>query len=204
MVATIDWPAVGAVATGIAATATAGLAYATWRMAGATRDIANSSGEQLAELRRHANAAEATVQQGKRTLEATTSPRLRVLRTSGQEAAVATGDGDWSVMIYNSGAVSATIVEARLDLSPQPIFLEPQPGGDVASEGQCLLRAEVSPNLLEQMLGGLPLPLMVQYEGSGAEPIYTRATLRAKDGGDRWLVIDREKDKSHGGGVASW
>jgi hypothetical protein len=187
------------------AAGTALLALATWRMAAATRSMARSSEDQLAELRRHADAAEATVDQAERTLGATTSPMLRVLRYSGEQAVVNAGDGGFSVMVENTGPVRATILEATLALAPQAITLEAAPGGAVAPGGQCLLRGDVPPPVLAGMLdGSVAVPLSLRYEGPGGVPVFTKATLKAKGGGDRWLVIEREQDKPHGGGRASW
>lgn len=170
------------------AAGTALLALATWRMAAATRSMARSSEEQLAELRRHANAAEASVDQGERTLGATTSPLLRVLRSSGDNAVVNTTDHGFAVMVENTGPVRATILEATLRLAPQPITLEATPGAAVPPGDECLLRGDVPPDTLTEMLDGIPVPLSLRYEGPAGVPVFTSATLRAKDGGDRWLV----------------
>lgn len=76
VLADVDWQAVGAVATGIAALVTAAMAIYTGSMAKATRRIAENGEQQLLELRRQSTAAEATVDQGERTLGATTAPTL--------------------------------------------------------------------------------------------------------------------------------
>jgi hypothetical protein len=178
------------------AAGTAALAVATAAMAIATRRMAKGAEDQLQELRRQSDAAEAGIEQTERTIGATQLPVLRVMRYTGDEAVVTADEEEWSVMVQNVGPVVATVLAAKLNLAPQPILLDAVPGNPIKPEGQVLLRGAASRDALELLLNGTPVELLMEYEGPGASRRrVTRVTLRAKDRGDRWLITDRERNK---------
>jgi hypothetical protein len=179
------------------------LAFVTWRMAAATRQMANSSDEQLAILRRHAEAAETANVHTERQLSATTTPRLMVARVEGQEIVGGTTENPrrWTVMIRNTGQVPAEVSEAWVRLAPQQLTLEPIPPGPIPVEGEKLFEAEASPQVIaEGSAGTLLFPLSFTYAGPNGERFNTQVKIQGKDGSDRWLVVEAERHKSAGPG----
>jgi hypothetical protein len=173
------------------------LALVTWRMAKATRDLARAGESQLELLRRQADTAEAIHLQGERHLSATTVPTLRFVRTNGDEISGGLHErGRWTVLVRNDGPVPAQISRATLRLAPQVIELTPN-NTDPLDPGARLgfWTRSLTDDLLERVLSGeVPLPIAVKYAGPSGRPLQTvEVVIRAKGGGDRWLVIEAEK-----------
>jgi hypothetical protein len=204
--ASIDWIAVGAVATGLAMLVTATMALFTAKMAAATERMAKSSQDQLDLLRRQATAAEASVEQTERTMGATMAPRLRAQRVSGEEVAATMEGSGFSLLLVNEGPVSATITEARLGRSADPVFLEAVPGGAIDPKGQVLIRCERDQRIAQLVTKRLEIPVRLKYEAPNGQEVYTSFKIKRKEGGEheRWLVTDRETDKAHGSDSVSF
>jgi len=188
------------------------LALVTWRMAVATRQVAETSQEQLELLRRQTSAAEAATafterqtvateavsSATERQAAATAKPRLMIDRVEGEQIV---GGSDlparWTVMLRNVGQATATVVEARVNLAPQPITLEPIPNTPIEPNQQRLFDGETSAQVLEEGdAGRLPFELSITYSGPTGYRENMQATLRGK--GDRWIVIDGERHKDAG------
>ena len=175
------------------------LAFFTWRMARATGKMAETSERQMDLLRRQTEAAEAVKDQGDKHLDATTMPILRIVRSREQEAVCGLiTNGRWQVMIRNDGAVLAEIVEARLLVAPQPLFLTLVPSRPIEAKGQANLETEPVPpdEVIQQIASGQQEPVLsVTYEGPSGARQNMQARLKAKDNGDRWIVVEREVNK---------
>jgi hypothetical protein len=185
----------------LVALGTFALALVTWRMAAATRDMARASDEQLELLRRQADAAETANLHTERQLSATATPRLMVQRVEGEEIVGGTTEDPtrWTVMVRNVGQAPAEVSEAWVRLAPQQLTLEPIPPGPIGAGEQKLFEAEAPPHVLaEGDAGTLPFSLSFTYSGPTGDRFNMQVTLRGKDGGDRWLVIEAERHKSAG------
>jgi hypothetical protein len=185
----------------LVALGTFALALVTWRMAVATREMARASDQQLELLRRQAEAAETANVHTERQLNAIATPRLVVARVQGEEIVGGTGEEGtrWTVMIRNAGQAPAEISEAWVRLAPQQLTLDPIPPGPIAPGDQKLFEAEASPQVLaEGGAGKLPFPLSFMYSGPNGDRFNMQATIRGKDGGERWLVIEPERHKPAG------
>jgi hypothetical protein len=185
----------------LVALATFALALVTWRMAAATRDMARASDQQLELLRRQTEAAETANVHTERQLSGTATPRLMVVRVEGEEIVGGTTEEAtrWTVMIRNAGQAPAEIVQARVNLAPQPLTLEPVPPGAIGPGEQRLFEAEASPQVLaDGDAGTLPFPLSFMYSSPAGDRFNMQATIRGKSGGDRWLIIEAERHKSAG------
>jgi hypothetical protein len=177
------------------------LAFVTWRMAVATREMARASDQQLELLRRQAEAAETANVHTERQLSATARPRLVVARVQGEEIIGGTTEEPprWTVMIRNAGQAAAEVSEAWVRLTPQHLTLEPIPPGPIPPGEQRLFEADAPPQVLaEGAAGTLPFPLSFMYAGPNGDRFNMQATIRGKEGGDRWLVFEAERDKSAG------
>ena len=177
------------------------LAFVTWRMALATREMARASDQQLELLRRQAEAAETANVHTERQLSATATPRLVVTRAQDEEIVGGTTEqpGRWTVMIRNAGQAPAEVSDAWVRLAPQQLTLEPIPPGPIPPGEQKLFEAEAPPQVLaEGSAGNLPFPLSFTYTGPNGDRFNMQATIRGKDGGKRWLVMEAERHKSAG------
>lgn len=195
------------------AVGTFALAFVTWRMAVATRRVAEDSERQLTLLRRsvevaeHANelterqvvAAERSSAATEQQLAASSTPRLVVYRETGDRIWGGREDETlWSLRLLNVGQAAATIIEARINLAPQPLFLDPEPGTPVAPGEERLLVGEGSPEVLDRGDAGTQLfPLSVTYSGPNGDRWNTQATLRG-GGTENWSVVEAERHKSAG------
>ncbi len=198
MMDTAEWIQTGAAATTLVlAGITWWMARATKDMASATRMMADTSDAQLDLLRRQTMAAETATEQNERRLNAETFPRLNILRAGGTDAAAyLSDDHQWGVVLKNDGPVPATVTEARINLTPQRIFLEPLAGGAIQPGGQETFAAEVGPQVAAQMAdGSLPLPLSIVYSGPRGNLQNMQATLRGRENGQAWVVMEAEKHK---------
>lgn len=201
IIASVDWEAVGAVATGCAMLVTAAMAVFTARMAAATDRMAKAAQAQIDVARRQADAAETSVEQTERTISATMDPKLRAQRITGNQIAATMDTSGFSILLVNDGPVTATIREAKLTVAPQPVFLEPVPGGAIEPKGQMLVRSEPNAAQVRNLAEQQSIPVSLLYDGPGGNSIYTRLTIKRKSPGspdERWLVTERETDKPYG------
>lgn len=187
----------------------------------ATRRPAASSDEHLDLLRRRtsaaeeanllserqAAAAEAASAAAERQAAEKAKPRLWIERLEGEEMVGGSAQPDaWTILLHNRGQAPATLVEAKVNLAPQPLFLEPAPNTPIEPGENRLFSAETPTAILEDGADGrLPFPLSLTYSGPTGYRENMQATLRGK--GDRWIVIEAERHKDAGPAprnVAPW
>lgn len=172
---------------------TAVLAIATWKMASATKAMADSADEQMVILRRQAEAAEAANVTAERHLGVIAKPRLVAVRVRGDE--ISGGlmeDGAWTIMLRNDGEAPAEITEARIGfLSTQSFTLEPAPPGSVGAHDQVMLETQAPPQLAAQVeVGRMEFPMSITYAGPTGELENLQTTIISKDSGERWIVFN--------------
>jgi len=89
------------------------------------------------------------------------------------------------------------VIEAKVNVAPQAIFLEPVPKTPIEPNEQRLFAGETSSAILEEGdAGRVPFPLSVTYSGPTGYRENMQATVRGK--GDRWIVIEAERHKNAG------
>jgi hypothetical protein len=194
------------------AVGTFALAFVTWRMAVATRRVAEDSEAQLELLRRsvvaaeqanalnerQAVAAERASEATERQIAASSTPKLIVDREMGDRIVGGSEGPDiWSVTLRNVGQAPATIIEARINLAPQPLILYAEPGSPIPAGYPRLLAGDALPDVLALGESGtVPFPLSVTYSGPNGDRWNMQATLRGD--GENWSVMEAERHKDAG------
>lgn len=208
----VNWQAVGAVASGVAALVTAYLAWSTRHLARSTKDMAESTREMTSATVRMASATEQSLEMAREELallarqtevtekgfEQQAIPQVRLLRW-GSDAAIHLGsEGDVQVEFENSGDVRLTVTEAKFDLA-QPLILvfgdssvldtdDALQGWNDAAMQNAHFRGAVQRS--EEM------SLLFRYTGPSGARRNTRVRVKPKDGGDRWVIVGDEEHSS--------
>ncbi len=175
----------------------AAVAVGTGALALATFVMVKAAREQAIATRRLAEIAKRSLEVETRHVEATTVPVLRVLQGG---IGLAQDDALWLVLV-NSGAAPATIERVDLSLPGGRGATRGSPaGGDTAdpSGGQVSIQIPLSPEQQAQATSGGEVIVTVAYTAPGLDLQRSlQITLKAKDGGDRWVVL-RELPKGGG------
>jgi hypothetical protein len=193
------------------AIATFALAFVTWRMAVATRRVAEDSEAQLGLLRRSVAAAEAANQLGERQATAaeaanaatdrhiatTSTPKLFVERYSGDQAwGRFQSPNTCRLGLVNQGAAPAIVEEAYIGFPPQRLFLVGE-RGNVVPVGERLALGNDSPvPPTDGDPGSTTFTLSVTYAGPTGDRWNMQADLRVAD--FHFVVIGAERHKNAG------
>lgn len=167
--------------------ATAWLARATSRMAGASED-------QLAELRRHADAAERSAEQAEQQARIEGMPDLRVAHYADGDAWVAVDSppGRWTLTVKNEGTGPARVLEATLSAGGARVALgistdTVQPSEVCAVD--CAMDEWSRPELRKALDAPANVKIIAIYRDPKRGRWRWEAVLKPKSGGMRWHIV---------------
>jgi hypothetical protein len=167
------------------------LAWATWRMASATKTMAGSAKKQMELLERQTKAAEEANAHTKRQAAATSTPRLVVVRVDGDEIVGGFTEDDenrWTLLLRNDGLAPAAVREAGVFAPGGLVHLKQVPPGPINPEEKRLFETETSP---ERMFEGSG---MIDIRYSGPIEDVLRMTVRVgKTSAGQWVVTEPER-----------